>query len=278
MKDIQRRVSDRSADRSPTTHENPFLRLRHIIGRLGSYHRAAKILVHACSRVPRLFDEFQIKTQPPPKLSEYPQLTDGLTTLDGIVKRMLPKDDPKLARYQEALAFMDDKFGILQQFLEKIHDKNFKPRVHAELILLEHFYHQKMDFVDDDRFIACSKPACYCCYHYINEHPGGFVRPPSHGVRYPNWRPPEILNSIKSSNIKYQNDILNEMISKIRRDALRQIEQRRGPGKWRLDSTTGISTSLNGKSLQSQYADQKDRQESYCKVSHLCFLLWNALC
>jgi hypothetical protein len=41
----------------------------------------------------------------------------------------------------------------------------------------------------------------------------------------------------------HQRDVLNRVIEKIRLDALRQIEQRRGPSPWHPDSTTGITSS-----------------------------------
>ncbi|KAH6722575.1 hypothetical protein BKA61DRAFT_702089, partial [Leptodontidium sp. MPI-SDFR-AT-0119] len=69
---------------------------------------------------------------------------------------------------------------------------HFKPRVHAELNLLECFYTKRLAFVDDNRFIGCSKPACYYYYHYICLYPGGFVRLFSHRVRYLSWRPPDL--------------------------------------------------------------------------------------
>ncbi|KAF4626908.1 hypothetical protein G7Y89_g11247 [Cudoniella acicularis] len=90
---------------------------------------------------------------------------------------------------------MDAKFNIQDRLQAQYHDKDFRPRVHAELNLLEYFHMNRLPFVDDDRFIGCSKPACYCCYHYISLHPGGFVRPSSHGIRYLNWRPPDLVNA-----------------------------------------------------------------------------------
>jgi hypothetical protein len=221
-----------------------FSLVRHFIGRLGSHGKAARILAAAAWRMPDLFDNFFIKTRPSAKPPSLPPPIDHLTTLDGIIKRMLSKDSTEVKQYQEALAFMDMKFNILDRLLAIYKDKAFKPRVHAELILLEFFQVNRLPFVDDDRFIGCSKPACYCCYHYISAHPGGFVRPPSHGVRYLNWRPPDVPDTMNDSEKKHQRDVLNQMITQIRLDVLRQIEQRRGPSKWRPDSTTGITYSL----------------------------------
>ncbi|PMD30803.1 hypothetical protein L207DRAFT_612083 [Hyaloscypha variabilis F] len=63
---------------------------------------------------------------------------------------------------------------------EECQKKTWRPRVHAELILLDLFWSQNLEFVENDKYIGCSKPACYCCYHYITVHPGRFVPPACH--------------------------------------------------------------------------------------------------
>lgn len=260
LRQLQDHIGDRPAGMGTLGSKGQaFSLVRHYIGRLGSQFRAARILVTAGWKMPDLFDNFIIKILPSPKPPSSLPPTDHLTTLAGIIKRMLPKDDPGLKKYQEALTFMDEKFNILARLLDLYKDKAFKPRVHAELILLEHFHRNHLSFADDDRFIGCSKPACYCCYHYISVHPGGFVRPPCHGVRYLNWRPPDPMDA---SENKHQRDILNQIIKQIRLDALRQIEQRRGPSKWHPDSTTGLTYSLNGDGLALVYGGTGKQEET----------------
>ncbi|PMD41861.1 hypothetical protein L207DRAFT_633163 [Hyaloscypha variabilis F] len=248
MWELQRHIGDEPAELDETeSRRQAFLLTRHYIGRLGSHLKAAKILTTAGWRMPGLFENFTIQTRPSPKPPTLPPLTDQQTTLNGIINRMLPSGSKKTLPYQEALATMDAKFNILNRLKAQFQDKDFLPRVHAELNLLEYFYRERLPFVDDDWFIACSKPACYCCYHYIIFHPGGFVHPPSHGIRYLNWRAPDLVEErdlVEETDTReknHQGDILDKMIAKIRLDALRQIEQRRGPSAWHPDSTTGIT-------------------------------------
>jgi hypothetical protein len=248
MRELQEHIGDEPVDEpvdinKAESRRQAFLLTRHFIGRLGSHLKAAKILTTAGWRMPGLFDNFTIRTRPAPKPPSLPPPTDHLTTLSGIIKRMLPANSGELQRYHEGLAIMDSKFHIQSRLQAQYQDKDFRPRVHAELALLEYFYMEGLPFVDDDRFIACSKPACYCCFHYISLHPGGFVRPASHGVRYLNWRPPDLVNATDIREKKHQQDVLNKVIAQIRLDALRQIEQRKGPSAWHPDSTTGISYS-----------------------------------
>ncbi len=72
---------------------------------------------------------------------------------------MLPAGSTETLLYQESLAAIDARFGILERVKAQFEDKDFTPRVHAELNLLEYFYRERLPFVDDDRFIACSKPS-----------------------------------------------------------------------------------------------------------------------
>ena len=243
MRELRRHIGDEPAELSdPDSRRQAFLLTRHYIGRLGSHLKAAKILTTAGWRMPNLFENFTIQTRPSP-LPSLPPPVDQQMTLDGIINRMIGNDPEKTLQYQKDLAIMDTKFNILNRFRAKFQDETFRPRVHAELILLEYFHKNGLLFVENDRFIACSKPACYCCYHYISVHPGGFVRPASHGVRYLNWRAPDLIDETDEREKKHQLDILNKVITQIRLDARQQIEQRRGPSPWHPDSTTGITSS-----------------------------------
>lgn len=245
VRELQRHIGDGPQELDEAeSRRQAFLLTRHYIGRLGSHLKAARILAKAGWTMPNLFDNFTIQTRPSPTPPLLPPPTDRLTTLNGIITRMLPRDSKKLQQYQKALATMDAKFNIQDRLKAQFKAKDFMPRVHAELILLEYFHMKRLPFVDDDRFIGCSKPACYCCYHYISLHPGGFVRPASHGVRYLSWRPPDLGEEEDDTlDENHQRDILNNVIKQIRLDAFRQIEKRRGPSAWHPDSTTGITRS-----------------------------------
>ena len=230
------------------SYASNFLKVRHHIGRLGSHKRAAKTLVSAAKKFPTLFDDFEIESLPSPKPAESRPQMDDLTTLDRIVVRMLPKDHKDVPFYQEALQDMDSKLQIHQQLVEEYKKPTFLPRVHAELILLEHLYMHDCDFFEGDKYIGCSKPACYCCYHYICEHPGKFVRPASHNKVYLNWRPPDVINDdTEGSAAKRQRDTMNDVISSIREDVLSQIKNQSGRRRWHPDSTTGITVTAHAR-------------------------------
>ena len=214
--------------------------IRHTIGRLNHTLKASKIVVAASTRLPHLFHDFKIMRRksscalPPPLQRRDP-------TLAAILGRMLP-DHNQIAEYWEALKELDQKFNISSEIHRQCISPNWKPRVHAELILLDWFWTRNLEFVAGDRYIGCSKPACYCCSHYIKAHPGRFVIPACHNNTYLNWRAPDILDPKDSAGIKIRQGILNEITKKIRIDVLAQIMERRGPGKWKPDSMTEISS------------------------------------
>ena len=122
---------------------------------------------------------------------------------------MLPAQSPDLARYQLALSEMDMRFSIFKQYLEMYCDNNFKPRVHAEVQILDFFHNKELKFEGSDKFVACSKPACYCCSLYFHHHPLRPVMPASHEKIYKNWKLPDWVTGDNT-----QRDILNRMIKK----------------------------------------------------------------
>ncbi|CAG8956265.1 hypothetical protein HYFRA_00003645 [Hymenoscyphus fraxineus] len=204
-------------DEAESNKRQSFINLQHCLGRLGCHLRAAKVLVQAGCKLADLFDNFQIKPLPCPKPPILPPSPDKLTTLDGIIKRMLPANSPDLLRYQESLAFMDSKFevSVQKQVLEQFQKKDFRPLVHAELHLLEHFYKNKLAFQGSDRYIR--------------------------------WRPPELPSEATTAErTRELNVLISEVIQQIRRDTLGQIDSRAGPSRWRPDTNTGITLSQKG--------------------------------
>ncbi|KAF2807533.1 uncharacterized protein BDZ99DRAFT_489804 [Mytilinidion resinicola] len=217
---------------------NTFGLVRHYIGRLGHHFRAAKALLSCASRLPELLHDFEVRSIPTPPKSASPP-ADGKTRLESIMVRMLPANSPDLNRYQQALAEMDDKYQLSRRFLDNYTD--FSTRVHAEIQVLEQFHVGKLSFAAGDRYIACSKPACFCCLLYFRHHPGHFVEPASHRKIYLNWRPPDLDAECDIISQNRQRDVLNSMTCDIRKEALQQIEEKIPPQAWHPDSLTGVT-------------------------------------
>ena len=131
------------------------------------------MLLSCAPRLIHLLDEFEVKSiNTPPRAPGLPPV-DGKTRLDSIVRRMLPSGEKdSVLRYQKALEDMDPVFNLTSRLLSIYQDPNLRPRVHAEILVLQHFYENDLVFEEGDKYIACSKPACYCCASYFRHHPG----------------------------------------------------------------------------------------------------------
>lgn len=219
-----------------------FANVRHYIGRLGYHFRAARVLLYCAGRFPNVVTTFNVQRVSALSIPKMPTL-EAKITAKTILGRMLPADSPDIERYREALTHLDFKFHIFDCFRDKYHKPDKNPCVHAEIQVLEFFYDNCIH-PGDDPFIACSKPACFCCALYFKHHPGNFAQPASHNKIYLNWRPPAFDGGTNLIGPNHQRDILNAMVRDIRKAALQQIIDRTPPRPWHPDSHTGISRSV----------------------------------
>ncbi|TGO52034.1 hypothetical protein BCON_0149g00210 [Botryotinia convoluta] len=167
-----------------------FTQIRHTIGRLNHTPKAIQVLLSTRIILPHLFTQITI-SHLPSSSSFPPPLQARNPTLSALIGRTM-SDPLAITSYRAALAEMDHKYQLSTHLSSHCTNSNWRPKIHAELLLLQHFHSRNLHFVDRDRYIACSKPACYCCYHYIRVHPGKFVVPGSHCNHYLNWRAPDV--------------------------------------------------------------------------------------
>jgi hypothetical protein len=202
--------------------------IRHQIGRLGLHARSARALASYTHRMMAFLESYSVQAVPIPVKTNGRPPPRKSTNVEAALKRMLPANAPGFEAYRQALALMD---------------KPFNTTIHAEVQVLHHFDENDKQFAGGDKYIACSKPACFCCHLYFRHHPGGFVEPRSHHKIYLNWQPPGVESDIIGKKNQLR-DILNLMIADIRRDALGQITERAAPRGYHPDSITGISLSI----------------------------------
>lgn len=216
---------------------------RHHIGRLGLHARSARALASYTQRMMPFLESYTVQAVPVPVQGKGRPPPRKSTNVEAALKRMLPSDAPNLEGYRQALALMDEPLKISERFLNGYSNPKNKTRVHAEVQLLHHFDQYGEEFAEGDKYIACSKPACFCCHLYFRHHPGGFVEPRSHHKIYLNWQPPG-MESARTGQGNQLRDILDLMIRDIRKDALGQIIEKAAPRGYHPDSITGISPSI----------------------------------
>lgn len=225
----------------PGDKRSPFALVIHYLGRLADHIRAPSQLVEDACHLSHILDSHQVVAIPYVPSVPRP-VPDNLTTLDGVVNRMLKKDDPEKLQIKNLLLSMNSRSQsrTFQDFLVQ-YDK-CTAQVHAEVQALDHFFRQNLSFVGNDRYIACSKPACLCCELYFRHHPARMVVPESHRKVWVNWSPQLVKNSTRGDpEYDLQVKVLNEMTNELRRAVIAQIFDQSSPSPWHPDSQTAFS-------------------------------------
>jgi hypothetical protein len=241
MKDIMQKATMSEQHKND---RSPFAQVRYFIGRLALHVETVGTLVAAAQRLPELFLDPDIEMVPCQSISIQPPGSRNKTTLRGIANRMVGNDEPLLLEIQDRLQELDQSLKIERTVREEYAKKSLKPRVHAELILLEHFYRNRdsLEFAGNYPYIGCSKPACYCCSLYVHLHPGQFVEPASQQKIYLNWMPPTSSWDVRnpsSETVNHERDMLNKMFELIRLKTINQIRAQTGPRQKHFDPVTG---------------------------------------
>jgi hypothetical protein len=234
------------------TKSDSFEILRHHIGKLGKHLAITKRMVKTSIRDRTLFSGFEVKLLDTPK-TQVRMLVAKNTTLKAIFGRMFT-DSAEKDELLDSLKTIGDALRLDERLKE---NRIINTWVHAELLLVDHFHTGDLRFVDGDKYVGCSKPACFLCFQYISAHPGGFTLPATHQKLYTGWRHPDIIEDPNGRGdsrslerlVKCREKITNDMVQKIRTHLIAQIRTGVVQRKSHPDSSTGISTYLASLSL-----------------------------
>lgn len=171
------------------------------------------VLVTAWLRVPSLRNinrEIRIEDS-----AEVRQVTlDPAITEPYQIARDIYTRQPGLHKSTDFQPFFDiDLKKNLYQEMKKV--RSIVTRVHAELLLVDRFSRGKFDFVEDDKYVGCSKPACFFCYSWMKLHHKGFVLPAGHNKVVLGCRGPDC--DVKRDKYGYGASILSDMHKKMDR-------------------------------------------------------------
>lgn len=238
--DRLKRYSERAKkSATATSRRSEFADARHFIGRLACRIRAHEDLIADVEGLEYLFSSFEIRQVPFLECAPMPQ-RDAHTNLQGILNRMLPQDSDDKQNIEILLHRQNNATGLFGRFANEY--ETCKPIVHAEIQVLEQFYSRRRQYLKGDKFIGCSKPACFCCMLYFKYHPARVANATSHQKTWLNWGPPLIQNFQKGDKKSMeQRDVLNKMIASIREELFDQLLRRTEPAPWHPDSVTAIS-------------------------------------
>ncbi|KAL3466948.1 hypothetical protein BJX64DRAFT_249344 [Aspergillus heterothallicus] len=169
------------------------LELVHYIGRLGAHRYAVSMIVTAWMKVPALR---RIKRHEfLPAAEARPILLPGSVgnfaqTCKSICTSPFLHTNERRDLYAQLYARNYTSDFALEEELERL--RHLVTRVHAELLVVDFFSRKKLEFIDGDKYIGCSKPACYFCYKWITLHPDGYVPPATHNRVIPSCRGPDV--------------------------------------------------------------------------------------
>lgn len=234
--EIRRRSKDAQDD---------FGKLAHYIGRLGATRSSAHAVVKGMIKVPALRQISCIRTVGAPDTRKL-TMDEGAMSPYEIVRKIC-KDSASQTPLQNrralrALVELDLPSGIGNGRAGFASRNTIITRVHAELQIADRFSRDRFMFVDGDKYIGCSKPACYFCLNWLSSHKHGYVLPATHYKIIPGCRGPD--NGINDSGAAVLKDQYSKISARLGQDILDfLLKSASGDAYWRYQyqSTEGSS-------------------------------------
>ncbi|VUC24709.1 unnamed protein product [Clonostachys rosea] len=222
---------------------NAFDEVRHYIGRLASHTRTHNQLCDVVED--QLIGEIihaPVVCQIVPENATTEFTYDSESRLERLLVGI--KDDAERRQVKSRLGHLEKKpWEIYKRIPEQY--SNFKPRVHAEVQILEHFYKNNLKFAKNDKYVGGSKPSCECCYLYFKYHPARMVLPESSHKVFIHWGLPPVANRDEGySEFVQQREILSNMVNALIRDTISETLDCRIAPCFRPDSSTELSTTI----------------------------------
>jgi hypothetical protein len=219
-----------------------FEQLFKLLCKIGKHVTVCRKLIDAVVLLPQDFSsDFLVQTVESSRLQAFPLLPKE-ATVENTATRMLQTPEEK-AELMNRLGNIWDPGELLRLLQNEVKSKT---RVHAELLLVDHFEKSGGYFLGGrDKYIGCSKPACYLCYAYIRHHPGRYALPSSHQKLYIGWRMPDVFSREHHSLERFSinEKILIKLIEEVRSDLNIEIGSHAPRIPYRPDSTIGITSS-----------------------------------
>ena len=226
-----------------TTSAAEWSALRHHIGRLGSWAKSAESIVRVGrnKNFRRLLKSLDCHAVPQPEPLSL-RIVDPEENYRQLLQRAFPELD--IDRLQERFDICTRNGASIRKSIGELRENDPQPFIHAEMSILEHFLSSKRVFYHD-KYIACSKPPCYCCELYGSIRNSNIEMQPAHGNAYPKWFPPYQQIQGDSQLNSVQDRVLMHMIEHMKRVVHEQLVRGVGGGRGKTrDSATDISTTL----------------------------------
>jgi hypothetical protein len=205
IEEIRRRSKDADDD---------FRKLAHYIGRLGATRSSANTVVRAIITVPglrQISDIRIVEAAEPRDVTIDRENMSPYEIVRAICTDSTSQNPIQIQSALRAIVDLDSPINDTNRIRATLASRrSIITRVHAELQIADRFSRSKyMGFVDDDKYIGCSKPACYFCYNWLSNHKHNYILPATHNKIIPGCRGPD--NGINEAGAV----VLKEMYTKI---------------------------------------------------------------
>jgi hypothetical protein len=222
-----------------------FSSLAHYIWRMGATRASANSVVESMLTVPSLHHISQIRRVSTPQTAEKSinlKFSSPYEILHDIVKDFASRNPLQLTQAFARLVKLDPPENRL--FSQAISTRKIVTHVHAELQIADTFSRSRdMDFVDNDRYIGCSKAACYFCYNWLLSHKHKYVLPATRYKIILRCRGlDEALNETGAGVVA---DMYAKVAKRIGQDVLEFLNRREGRTRRRYMSTEASSVAAS---------------------------------
>lgn len=220
--------------------------LAHYIGRLGATRSSVRTVVRAMNIVPALRHISDIRIIDAPGVRPLTMSAEDMIPSEivrGISQDSAAQNAIDIGSALHALVDVDHPStdGSQNHLRTKLVERRtIVTRVHAELQMADRFSRDGFEFVDNDKYIGCSKPACYFCYNWLSCHRHVYVPPATHQKIIPCCRGPD--NAINESGAAILKDMYRKMNLQIGQDILDLLLQMHHTDKPALPENRYMST------------------------------------
>ncbi|KAF5701033.1 OTT 1508-like deaminase [Fusarium mundagurra] len=207
-----------------TNSKDDFGSLAHYIGRLGATRSSVNTVVRAMNEVPSLRRISVIRVIDAPEVRFVTLSAEDMVPYEivwAISKDSVSQNTLAIQSALHNLIYLDPPSTDGSDNSVRIAlaaRRTIQTRVHAELQIGDYFSRRNLDFVDGDKYIGCSKPACYFCYIWLISHNHHYVQPATHSKIIPGCRGPD--NHINESGVAILKEMYTKMTLRVGQDIL----------------------------------------------------------
>lgn len=203
-----------------------FSRLAHYVWRLGATRAAANTLVEAMVTVPSLKRVHDLRIVSAPATVEKTIDPSCMSPYEVLHEISVDSASRNPIHYKHAFARLHelDSPSVRPIYTLMVSRQTVVTRVHAELQIADTFSRSRdMEFVDNDKYIGCSKGACYFCYNWLCYHKHYYVQPATHQKIIPGCRGPD--DNLNETGAKVLIDMYSKIIGQTAQDILDFLQE-----------------------------------------------------